>query len=516
MNPTSTVVKMVVVAVSVAALMPLSGREQQMVTDIGSRRELFVDGYLAERLVGGAELRLHQPVPQEIVMVHDAPWEGNATAYYTVFKDDDRYRMYYRGWNITVRESGVVEGHNPQIGCYAESNDGITWRKVPLRLYEYDGSKENNIVLMNGDVGGIKVGIEAPAVFKDENPDAPAEARYKAMFHFNKYTGGLMPYRSPDGFKWFPMTSQPAITDTTRNAFDSQICSFWDPTHQVYRVYWRYMAPQDGGRAIRTATSRDYVHWENRADLKYVDSPPEQLYENCIKPYYRAPHLLIGFPVRYVERGWSASMRELPDRENREWRAKSSERYGTAITEGLVMASRDGVNFKRWNEAFVPPGPERPGAWNYGHQYIGWHVVETKSALEGAPNELSLYASEGYWLGKSSRARRYTLRLDGFVSAWAPMKGGEVISRPVQFTGGRLSLNFATSAAGSIQVEIQDAQGIPLKGFALADCAPIFGDAVERSVSWTGDKSLKGLAGQPVRLRFVLKDADLYSFRFSD
>ena len=68
------------------------------------------------------------------------------------------------------------------------------------------------------------------------------------------------------------------------------------------------------------------------------------------------------------------------------------------------------------NEAFLRPGIERPGSWQYGAQYIGWHVVETKSALPGAPNELSLYATESYWHGTGSALRRYTLRLDGFVS----------------------------------------------------------------------------------------------------
>ena len=53
----------------------------------------------------------------------------------------------------------------------------------------------------------------------------------------------------------------------------------------------------------------------------------------------------------------------------------ATKRYGTAITEGPPMASRDGVRFKRWNEAFLRPGIERPDTWNYGHQYIAWHAV---------------------------------------------------------------------------------------------------------------------------------------------
>ena len=208
-------------------------------------------------------------------------------------------------------------------------------------------------------------------------------------------------------------------------------------------------------------------------------------------------------------------MKALPELEHRQWRARANGRYGTAITEGLFMAGRDGVTFKRWNEAFLRPGVERPGTWNYGQQYIGWHLVETRSALEGAPNELSLYATESYWTGKSSALRRYTLRMDGFVSVNASMQGGEIVTKPVQFQGNVLRLNFSSSAAGDVRVEIQNAQGKAIPGFALDDCLPLFGDSPERRVEWKSGTDVSALAGQAVRLRFALRDADLFAFQFS-
>lgn len=152
----------------------------------------------------------------------------------------------------------------------------------------------------------------------------------------------------------------------------------------------------------------------------------------------------------------------------------------------------------------------------YRMYYKAWHVVETKSALAGAANELSLYAVESYWTGKGSALRRYTLRLDGFVSLSAPMSGGEVVTQRLTFSGSQLAMNFATSAAGSVRVEIQDSAGSPVEGFSLADCPDHFGDTVERTVRWKNGSDLSRLAGKPVRLRFVLKDANLYSFRFHD
>ena len=76
---------------------------------IGSRRELFVDDHLVDRLGGKAELRLHQPTPREVALLHDAPWEGNATAYHSIFRDGDRYRMYYRAWHLTVDSDQLIE-----------------------------------------------------------------------------------------------------------------------------------------------------------------------------------------------------------------------------------------------------------------------------------------------------------------------------------------------------------------------------------------------------------------------
>ena len=223
--------------------------------------------------------------------------------------------------------------------------------------------------------------------------------------------------------------------------------------------------------------------------------------------------ILVGFPMRYVERDVPASQQALPEPEHRALRKSINPRYGTAITEGLFMASRDGVKFKRWNEAFLRPGIERPGTWNYGHQALSWPPVETKSALEGAPNDLSFYAPESYWTGNSSEVRRYTLRLDCFVSLQAPMKGGELITKPLRFTGRELSLNFSSSAAGEVRVEIQDMDGRPLPGYSLEDCPPIFGNTVARTVVWKAGSDVSPIAGKPIRLRILLKDANVFSLQ---
>ena len=60
---------------------------------VGSDLELFVDHHLIDRMFG-AELLLHHPAPQEVSLVCDQSWEGNACGHFTVFRDGDVYKMY--------------------------------------------------------------------------------------------------------------------------------------------------------------------------------------------------------------------------------------------------------------------------------------------------------------------------------------------------------------------------------------------------------------------------------------
>ena len=463
---------------------------------IGSRLELFVDEYLIHRMEG-AHLVLHRPTPHEVVVTHDNPWEGNSCGYKTVFQDGELYRMYYRGSHVIHTQEGYHSPH-PEVVCYAESEDGIHWTKPELGLIEFEGSKKNNI-LWEG------VGSHNFTPFRDANPDCRPDERYKAL---GSGEGGLYAFRSPDGIHWSLMSDKPGIT---KGAFDSQNLAFWDTVRGEYREYHRDF--QDG-RDIRTGTSSDFRDWSEPVFLNYSPGRVSELYTNQVIPYYRAPHIFLGFPTRYVDRGWTESAKALPEYEYRRIRGAKSQREGTAMTDGMFMVSRDGLNFTVWPESFLRPGLRSKDNWFYGDNYQNWGLVETESHLDDAYNELSIYASEASHQGDSMRWRRYTLRIDGFVSVWAPLSGGELVTRPLVFEGRGLALNYSTSVAGSLRVEIQDDAGTAIEGFALSDATEIYGDELDRVVTWKNGGDVSRLAGMPVRLRFVLGDADLYSFRF--
>lgn len=510
--------------------------------DIGSRLELMLDDYLIARLSGGAELRLNQPIPRDAALVTDQPWEGNVCTDFRIFHDDDIYRMYYLGRQFAMTETTPPR---PPMVCYAESDDGINWVRPELGLVEFNGSKQNNIIL-NTQASSIPTYAFAP--FKDANPNAAPDAKYKAWAvsfprrdgsasrkgHGPEVPDGLQPLQSADGIHWTPMSDGPVISD---GLLDSQNLAFWDSVRGEYRDYHRnehhiaktgeepYAAHKVGdalrgsryGRDLLTATSTDFIHWSEPEYVNYTQGRTDEIYNNAIEPYFRAPHIFVGFPTRYIHRSWSEAIEDLPELAHRRLRANVSERLGSALTDGMFMSSRDGQTFNLWPESFIRPGLRPQDNWFYGDGYPGWGMVTTKSIFAGAPDELSIYISEGYWRGDSMNLRRYTLRLDGFASVQAPLSGGEFVTKPLIFAGSKLAINFSASAAGSIRVEIlRDQMDTAIEGFTLDESVEVLGDDLERTVRWSSGPEVSRLAGVPVRLRFVMRDADLYAFRFVD
>ena len=447
--------------------------------EIGSRLELFVDDWLIENM-SGVGLKLHQPVRREIAHAFDRPWEGPTSSYVTVMKDGDLYRMWHRASN--------QESDRKARTGYAESDDGIHWRRPDLGIIDFEGSTRNNLVMDSSTVQDL-------CVCKDGNPGTPDSERYKAVGTLRSPETGqwaLHGFTSPDGVRWSPLDRNPILTE---GPFDTQTVPLWDVVRGEYVVYTRGVAGAEGSfkggvRWIRRATSPDFRNWTRLEPIDAGNTPFEHLYTNACTQYFRAPHIYLMFPRRFV-----------PERKFfPKW-------INTGISEGVFMSSRDGLHWdRRFMEAFFRPGPD-PDNWTDRNQTAALGVVPT------SPTELSIYYGE-HFRHSTNRMRRTTIRTDGFVSVNAPYGGGEFLTRPLTFLGSQLVINYATSVAGGLQVEIQDAEGRPLDGYRLSDCPQIFGDEIERPVAWSSGDDLSALTGRPARLRFVMKEADLYSIRF--
>ena len=463
--------------------------------DIGSRLELFVDEYLVDSM-SGVSLQLHRPQLSEPVLKFDADWEGPGNHYITVFKDEDIYRLYYRcvgGGDVPASGEGWLMNT-----CYAESRDGINWIRPKLGLVEYNGSKENNIILTGeeGDWGNPVCNFYA---FRDTNPAALASERYKGVGGINR---GLYALVSADGVHWKPKAEKPMILHSIThkpmiNGFDSHNVIFWDPLLKQYVAYIRDMYLAPGGervRSVRRSTSTDFANWSYPEWIDMGDAPPNQLYTFSAIPYFRAPHLYLAFPKRFMPFRHS----ELPSVYDR--------LRGKGLSDSVFMVSRDGLHWKRFLEAFVRPGPD-PLNWTDRNNYVA------RGLVAAGPNEIAVYVLRHFRL-PSLHLRRGILRTDGFVSVNAPYQGGEILTKPRLFKGSRLIVNYSTSAAGGLRVEILDAEGKPLSGHSLANSVELYGDKIDQVVSWDKGPEVGKLAGQPIRLRFLIKDADLYSFRF--
>jgi len=463
----------------------LPARADQNVTRIANRLELFVDDSLIERLEG-TRLVLHHPQPAGVAFRFDKPWEGAFCAYATVIREPGLFRMYYRGLPAAQGTNAV------EATCYAESPDGITWTKPELNLFEIDGSRANNVILAN-----MRPFSANFSPFLDTRPGAPLTERFKALAGNDK--SGLVAFVSKDGKRWKKLRQEPVIT---KGVFDSQNVVFWSQAENCYVSYFRTWTGglYKGYRTISRATSTNFTDWSDPVQMTFGSAPLEHLYTSQVHPYYRAPHIYIATPMRFVPKKTALTAEQAES-------LGIVKGYANDTTDVVLMSSRGGERFMRtFMEGFIRPGPD-PGNWasRAGLTVLG--IVPT------GPSEMSIY-KQAHYAQDSAHVIRYTLRTDGFVSVNAPHSGGEMRTRPLSFSGREMILNFATSAVGSVRVEIQDAAGAPIPGFALADAREELGDSIERTVHWKQGSDVSALAGKPVRLRFVLKDCDLYSIRF--
>jgi hypothetical protein len=434
------------------------------VRDIGSRRELFVDRFLIERL-DNTTLKLHEPRPAP-PMTEPA----DNLEYGTVIKDGELFRLYTRDGRGAKFDGGARE-----VTRYCESKDGVRWTKPKLGLVEVDGSKENNVILHGKSV------CHNFSPFLDTRPGIPAGERFKALAGtiMRNPGGGLIAFASGDGIHWRKMSDKPVMT---KGAFDSQNVSFWSVTEQKYVAYVRTFTAGvstatewrlDGLRSVSRATSNDFIHWSEPVPLN-PNFPGEHLYTTLTQPYFNAPHIYVALPTRFhPSRGES--------------------------TDILFMTARGDAPYDRtFREAFIRPGLD-PARWGNRSNYAALNVVPTGEA------EMSIYVTP---------FRRFTLRTDGFASVHAGADPGEMVTRLLRFAGKELVVNYSTSAGGNLRVELQDDTGKPVPGFRLEDCQPLVGDSIGQIVRWKNTPDLSRLAGQLVRLRVVLQDADLFAIQF--
>jgi len=459
--------------------------------NIGSRREIFVDRFLIDSLQG-AELKLHRPVPAGAALRFDRPWEGPFSFYGNVFMDGDKYLLYYRGWpDVDLKKAGAV-------ACLATSDDGVHWKRPELGLFEVKGSRRNNVLLC-----GDEPVTHNFCAFLDARPGAPEAERFKAVGGSHKT--GLLGFVSADGIHWRRIQEGPILT-IEKFGFDSQNVAFWSEAEGRYLLYFRTFHPQPdptckhGVRWVSRSESEDFLNWSEPVEMDAGDTPYEHLYTQQTHPYFRAPHIYIALPARFMPGRCALTEAQAAE-------TGVHEKYWHDCSDTVLMTSRGGNRYDRtFMESFIRPGIGDEH-WVSRTNYAGLGVVPT------GPAEMSLFVNRRY-AQPAAYLERMTLRTDGFASLHAGYGGGETITRPVIFEGDELEINYATSAAGSVKFEVQDESGKPIPEFALDRADEVLGDEIERVVTWNGSSDVAALAGRPIRLRVLLKDADVFSLKF--
>ena len=461
---------------------------------IGRRREVFWDDFLIDPERTTAISRLVSPVEKECVFLFDREEEVFAVSYPNVVQTEDGYRMYYLSFDPASHGKKKIRMR------VIESADGLHWTRPALGLFPAVTPGADNVVIDSMDDSSL-------CVFRDPNPACPPEAKYKALslVFLDRATDrrSLWLWTSPDGYHF---TRGEMVTDQGR--FDTLNATFWE--NGKYYSYVRNLHGDGAGgivRDVRVTESEDFVHWTAPVPLSYDDGLDFQMYTNNVMPYPRAPHIRIGMPSRYVERQvWTKNDDQFGSAARKKRAAETIElRCALAVTDLVFMCSRDGQHFHRYPQAYLTPGLETGINWIYGDCFASWPLTDTGDTY-------SFYMNKDGMGEAPKQLYRYELRKDGFACRMAEAEERELVTKPLTFEGNVLHLNMATSAFGGIYVQVLDADGEPLSG----ESVEIYGDSLDRAVYFPDGSDFSAYAGRPVRLRFRMRDAALYSMIFEN
>ncbi|MBM3728746.1 MAG: hypothetical protein FJW40_25380 [Acidobacteria bacterium] len=473
--------------------------------DVGSRKQLFID----RRFIAGwrgIRLAVQPPRKAGVVLRGERPWEKGAFGYHSVADDGGTYKMWYN--------STASKGRS--FHAYVTSRDGVEWTRPSLGVIEFEGSKDNNLVLQGSMEGAVYLD---PAGSPRQRFKALAAAGGNRKSILGTHSRGtLVLITSPDGIHWEQEYSVlPFMPDTQNNLF-------WDRRINKYVAYLRSWNPQRSVARCEISKEDLFKEWPYTASAKpnYLwrrfpwgaawppalstelptvlatderDDPNSDVYTPNVVEYPYADDVYLAFPSMF-----------------RHTAPPGSEKVPMAGPLDVHLAvSRDGIAWDRLDRSpYLGLGLD--GEVDSQMLYLGLGMLRRGNDLY---QYYAGYRSEHNTLPpKESALLLAVQRLDGFVAAVASYDGGELVTPPLRFQGGRLQLNIDTSAMGDAQVEMQSAVGVPLAGYELRNCRRIVSNSVAFTVSWTNGPELTRLQETPVCMRIRMRGARLFGFQF--
>ncbi len=411
--------------------------------------------------------------PGNPVLVHDKPWEQGLLNYTCVLEDVDEgvYKMWYQMVSPEPKGSRWSACH------YAVSKDGLHWEKPALGLVEFEGSTENNILFVESENVN---GTPSYWVIKDYAEPDP-EKRYKMMRHSWDFQGRAAQMGwSADGVRW-TFSEFGNLT----GSIDSQNVFFWDNQAGSYVGYFRSHA--GGRRSIARATSPDLFHWSRMTTIHSPDEndpPTWQLYTPGVWQLGMARQTYVMVTTGFDQKSHAAY--------------------------GQLGVSRDGIDWRRFREPFLPLGGETD--WDGGAIYtIGSEItIGDRAAIFYHGSNTPAHSREGQrGIGVALLDR------GGFVGRRAE-EPGYLITHPLRVSDdrSRFYLLADVSPGGSIVAELLDEDGVVIDGFSREDADAIEGEGDALEICWRGEEDLKKQMREgAVRLKLYLEKATVYGFR---
>ena len=510
---------------------------------VKDRVQTFIDNVVIESVQNAAR-RWHTPARREEspVISKDRPWEYIpyfSGSDYTVLRDpeDGLFKCWYEDLDQSPQYTGASMGTVVHPGgarqCYAVSEDGVHWVKPELDVHEEDGRRTNIVMGGNGYGGAhaLSVVIDPHARTRDE--------RFRAVFtHLmrggdGRHQSRIECARSPDGIHWqvydevpsFGMAG-PHLGDVSVVVYDEDSREFIHNTrHPMQQAsfgvnpriprnasFFSPYQPHDfasyNKRRIFQCRSHDFIHWSEPVLVAAPDDDEDNLDESF---YGMAQYKLgtVHLATVAVLRGVENEM------------------------DVQLMVSRDGTRWSRTNKRQPFLAPRGDGHWD-GHMvsmvsppidvgdetwfYHGGtdfhHDWWMFGKAEGLDHPEAWSALGGSWgLGLA------TLRKDGYAGLYATRhREGIVVTRPVVSLGTKLEINARCEPGGSVRVEVAGHDDEVIEPCSKERSDPFTGDSVSHTVTWAGDPAIPTTTGDGTwrKLRFFLRDAELFSFRFAD
>ena len=512
--------------------------------EIGTTRQLFVDDEVIAS-VRNVKRTQHTPKkhPSNPLIRKDQPWETTPyfrTSAFNVIRDpaDGLFKCWYE-------DVQNYFGVTPGIGltdarlCYAQSEDGLNWEKPPLGKHFIDGQDTSVVFDLAPDARA-----RTPTILLDEHKIDPAR-RFKMMYvHYLKLPGppdylradahsfpaqglygvGMSMDFSPNGIDWTPYEGNPVIPywagDVETLTYDAV-----DGKYVLYGRARKWMsAPRPGfaGEGVPVWPSKPEGVWNTRRCVYRLES------EDCIN--WSEPTMafeagetdnlddgLYGFVSWRVDEMHLGILNVLHLVDN--------------VMEMYLLYGRDESEWKRFPvpRPLIQRGPE--GSYDHlgvetptqplvvGDEvwvYYGGMNVHHDWWLTGQEEELDLPEVRDPALSENGHHLCLaTIRLDGWASLDATVREGLVETKPLFSTGSRLWINARCEADGYVDVEVTDAWGSPWDGYSRQECQTFTGDSVHHPVAWAGSETVNDIA-TGVKLKFYLRNAELYGFQFAD